>query len=249
MSDTLAELPELDVGVLAGGLGTRLASVLDGAPKVLAPAVGGTPYIAFLLDWLARSGLRRIVFCLGHRADAVEDWLAGNVRPGMTIGSVREPAPAGTAGALRHARQSLNSDPVLVMNGDSFVDADFATFLADFHASKAGASVLCVRVDNAARYGSVDVNADGWIERFSEKDPHRARPGLINAGVYLFSQSFLAAFLAGGATSLERDVFASAPGGTIRSYLASGTFHDIGTPESLAAAASILAPHLNEASP
>lgn len=245
MSDDLAKL---DVAILAGGLGTRLAGVLRGAPKVLAP-VGGAPYIAFLLDWLKRSGLRRIVFCLGHRAGAVEDWLARDKRPGMTITSVREPAPAGTAGALRHARASLNSDPVLVMNGDSFVAGDFADFLADYRASKAAASILCARVPDAARYGGVDVNADGWIERFSEKDPLRARPGLINAGVYLFSQSFLASFLAGGAASLERDVFARAPSGTLRGYPTAGTFHDIGTPESLAAAVSVLAPHRDWALP
>jgi len=241
MSDS--PLATLDAAILAGGLGTRLAGVLGDAPKVLAP-VGDAPYIAFLLDWLARSGLRRIVFCLGHRAGAVEDWLARNQRHGMAITSVREPEPAGTAGALGHARASLNSDPVLVLNGDSFVDGDFADFLADYHASRAAASVLCARVANAARYGSVDVNADGWIERFAEKDPLSNRPGLINAGVYLFSQSFLDSILARGAVSLERDVFAGAPRGTLRGYPASGTFHDIGTPESLAAAASVLAPHL-----
>ncbi len=220
--------------------------MLNDVPKILAP-VGGTPYIAFLLDWLKRSGLRRIVFCLGHKAGAVEDWLAANKHPGMTVTSVREHAPAGTAGALRHARESLNSDPVLVMNGDSFVDADFTVFLADYHASKAAASILCGRVPDAARYGRVDVNADGWIGRFSEKDPDRAEPGLINAGVYLFSQPFLASFLERAAASLERDVFGRAPSGTIRAYAISGTFHDIGTPSSLAAAASVLAPHLDRA--
>ena len=239
MSDNLASL---DVAILAGGLGTRLAGVLGDAPKILAP-VGGTPYIAFLLDWLARSGLRRIVFCLGHRAGAVEDWLAGHARPGMVIDSVREPAPAGTAGALRHARASLNSDPVLVLNGDSFVDGDFAGFLSDYHASRAEVSIMCVGVPDVARYGGIDIDADGWIDRFAEKDPRNTGPGVINAGVYLFSRAFLDDIPGHGAVSLEHDIFATAPRGSIRAYRTDGIFHDIGTPESLAAAASILAPH------
>ena len=244
MSDGLADI---DVVVLAGGLGTRLAGVLEGTPKVLAP-IDGQPYIAFLLGWLRRFGVRRVIFCLGHLAEQVEDWLTEHPIKGMSVETVREPAPAGTAGALRYAMAKIESDPVMVMNGDSFIDGDLSGFAGDFLSTEAPASVMCVEVPDCARFGRIQLTPEGSIEKFAEKDPAMAGPGLINAGVYLFSRRFLESETVSRATSLERDVFAAAAPGTIHCFPEKGTFHDIGTPQSLAAAAAILAPYRDSAS-
>lgn len=235
-------LADVDVVVLAGGLGTRLAGVLQDTPKILAP-VDGAPYIRFLLDWLTRSGVRRVVLCLGYLSCKVETWLAENDTPALQIETVTEPAPAGTAGALRYAAGRLSSDAVLVMNGDSFVDGDLEAFLSDFQETNAMASLMCVEVPNVSRYGRVIVNDAGYIDRFAEKDPGITASGLINAGVYLFAKSLLDAIVESPAESLEREVFATAAPGSIRAFPVRGAFHDIGTPESLAAAAAILAPY------
>jgi len=122
-------LAAVDVFVIAGGLGTRIGSVLGNTPKLLA-RIGGRPYLAYLLDWLRRFGAKRIVLGLGHQAQAVVDFLdrdkaAGD---GLEIVPVIEPRPLGTAGAIRFARGNLRSDPVLIMNGDSFADADLCAF-------------------------------------------------------------------------------------------------------------------------
>lgn len=240
-------LGSIDVVILAGGLGTRLAGVLKDTPKILAP-VDGAPYIAFLLDWLNDAGVRRAVFCLGHLAGQVEAWLAANPRSGMALEAVVEPAPAGTAGALRYAQPKLQSGTVMVMNGDSFVDGDLLAFIDDFQATGAAASVMCVEVPDISRFGRVLIDEDGYIERFAEKDPDAHGAGLINAGVYLFSETYLEKIVSSGAVSLEREIFAVAPTGTIRCFPVQGAFHDIGTPESLAAAAAILAPHRSQSS-
>lgn len=235
-------LAAVDVVVLAGGLGTRLAGVLDDVPKILAP-VDGAPYIRFLLDWLDRSGVDRVVFSLGHLAERVRDWLAGNPTEDLVVEAVVEPAPAGTAGALRYARPLLLSDTVMVMNGDSFVDGDLDAFLADFRRSGAQASVMCVEVADISRFGRVVPDGDGMIARFAEKDPAASGPGLINAGIYLFTRDFLDEIVESDAVSLEREIFATAAPGSIRCFPVRGAFHDIGTPESLSAAAAILAPY------
>ncbi len=235
-------LDDVDVVVLAGGLGTRLAGVLQDTPKILAP-VDGAPYIRFLLDWLARSGVRRVVFCLGHLAEKVEAWLAENDIAPLQVETVVEPAPAGTAGALRYARPKLAGEAVMVMNGDSFVDGDLEAFLADFRSTNALASLMCVEVPDVSRYGWVIVNDAGYVERFAEKDPGVTGLGFINAGVYLFAKSLLDAIAESPAESLEREVFATAAPGSIRAFQVRGAFHDIGTPESLAAAAAVLAPY------
>lgn len=228
----------IDVAVLAGGLGSRIRDVLGDTPKVLAP-VAGRPFLGHLLDRLAGFGARRVVLCLGHRADRVTAWLAQvNVDDAPEILCRIEPRPLGTAGTLGNAHDALRSDPVLVMNGDTFLDADLGAFVAAHRASKAEASVLCVEVEDGARYGRVELDVNCRIGRFVEKAPGR---GMVSAGVYLFSAAFLDRFVRAGAVSLERDVLEQAPVGTLHAHVVRGRFIDIGTPESLAAAEDVLA--------
>lgn len=227
-------LAGIDVAVLAGGLGTRISGVLGDTPKVLAP-VEGRPYLAWLLDWLAGFGVRRVVLCLGHLASKVEDWVARHPRADMEIVASVEPAPLGTAGALRHARAQLGSDPVLVLNGDSFVAADLAALLARHQAASAEATLLCAEVADAGRYGRIELDDAGRIHRFAEKETSVA-PGLISAGFYLLGRAMLDRIAAGEATSIEREIFMAEAPGRIAAEVTRGPFIDIGTPESLAAA-------------
>ena len=229
-------LASIDVAVLAGGLGTRLRSVLGETPKILAP-VAGRPFIDHLLAWLASFGARRVVFCLGFRAAAVTEHIAAHPFPGLEVVTSLETEPLGTAGALRLALPHLHSDPVLVMNGDTFVDADLGAFAAAHRARAAAASILCATVPSTARYGRLDIDGAGRIRGFREKDPADNRPGPINAGLYLFSRAWLSGFARTTGASLERDVFGAAAPGTFDAIAADGlTFIDIGTPESFAEA-------------
>jgi mannose-1-phosphate guanylyltransferase len=236
------DLSEVDVVVLAGGLGTRLRPVLPDMPKVLAP-INGRPYLDFLLDWLAGFGVGRVVLCLGYLAESVQAHLRDCARDDMAIAVVVEPKPAGTAGALRYAHALLRSDPVMVMNGDSFIDADLRAFLTGHLSAGAVASLLCAEVSDASRYGRIALDADGLVQRFAEKDPSTRGAGLINAGVYLFDRPIVEEIVKSDAVSLERDVFPDLATRGIRSHATDGAFIDIGTPESLAAAPDILSPY------
>jgi NDP-sugar pyrophosphorylase family protein len=242
-STTASDLGSIDVAVLAGGLGTRIRGVLGDTPKVMAPiALQGTsrPFLDIMLDWLARQGTRRVLLCLGHLADRVREHIARHPRSDLTVDSVVEPQPLGTAGAIRFARDRLASDPIMVINGDTFVDADLAAMLAEHRARHAAATMLCVRVPDAGRYGRVEIAADGTIARFVEKDP-AAGPGTINAGIYLLGRALVDRLAQGDASSIERDVLEKLPPHTIRAVVTSGRFIDIGTPESLGAAPVVLA--------
>jgi mannose-1-phosphate guanylyltransferase len=234
---TTGVLDRIDVAILAGGLGTRLRNVLGDTPKVLAP-VAGRAFLGHLLDHLARFGAQRVVLSLGHKADRVTAWLAqGDSHHSLDVVCEIEPEPLGTAGALRFVRGELRSDPVLVMNGDTFVDADLRAFVAAHRLSGAEASVLCVQMEDTGRYGRVEIGDDGYVVRFQEKTPGS---GIINAGVYLFSARFLDRLAASPATSLERDVLEQAAAGTLLGHITRGRFIDIGTPESLAGAAAVV---------
>jgi len=200
----------------------------------MAPA-GDRPFLDHLLDWLAAQGTRRVVLCLGHGADAILDHLRRSPRGDLEVACSVEPEPLGTAGGLAHARRLLNSDPVLVVNGDTLVDVDLAAFVDAYRAGGAGAAIVCALVAEGGRYGRVELNAASSIQRFREKDASDRSAGWISAGVYLFSARTLDGIAALGRGSLERDVLERQPPGSILAFRTDGPFIDIGTPETLAA--------------
>jgi NDP-sugar pyrophosphorylase family protein len=228
-------LAAIDVFVLAGGLGTRIRSILGDTPKLLAPIRGGT-YVDHLLNWLRHFGARRVVLGLGVHARAIIDYVQAHPVTGMEIETVIEPSPLGTAGAIRNARATMRSDPVLVINGDSFADTDLCRLLERHRAASASATMLCAEVEDAGRYGRLALDSEGFVERFVEKDSSRRGKAWINAGIYLISTQLLDLIASGPATSLERDVFERLPRRSLAAYTECSRFIDIGTPESLAQA-------------
>lgn len=231
---------DVDILILAGGLGTRITGVLGDTPKILAP-VGDETFLDFTIDWLAAAGAKRLILCLGHGSQKVLTHLRSRPDDGINIETVVEDEPLGTAGALRLARPFIVSETVLVINGDSWVDVELGDFIASHRESGANVSVLCVGVANTSRYGSCEVDKYDRIARYVEKDPSRTGPGLINAGIYLFSGSALSLLMESQGSSLEYDFLQRLPGGTVHGYVASDAhFIDIGTPESLEVATEML---------
>ncbi|MBI1776495.1 MAG: NTP transferase domain-containing protein [Proteobacteria bacterium] len=228
-------LAKIDAVVLAGGQGTRIAGVLGSTPKVLAP-IGGTTFLDLLLVRLEAAGLERVVLCLGHLAERVLAHLSGRAPDRLSVIPVVEPAPLGTAGALRFAMKQLHSDPVLVLNGDSAVEVELAGVVSEHQKSGAEASMLCVEVADARRYGRVIVGRQGNVERFVEKDPSSAGPALINAGLYCFGRQALDRLAGSDGPSLERDFLEKLQPSALHAVVRQGAFIDIGTPESLSGA-------------
>src|SRR5580692_6287551 len=98
----------VSAAILAGGLGTRLRSVVADRPKVLAD-VAGRPFLARLLDQLARSGVSEVVLLLGFGADQVRNAF-GDHYARMRLTYSTEPSPLGTAGAVRLAQPLLTEE-------------------------------------------------------------------------------------------------------------------------------------------
>nr|WP_246548182.1 HAD-IIIA family hydrolase [Ancylobacter oerskovii] len=209
-------------------------------PKPMLP-VAGRPFLDHLIQEVARYGITRIVLLAGRFGDQVVEAFHGRELYGARIEVLVEPAPLGTGGALAFAAGALDDD-FLLLNGDSWIDADLVRFAAAFRAAKAAepdlaAQMLLQQVPDAGRFGSVTLDGH-HVRAFLEKSPERAgKPGLINAGVYLLTRQVLDLIPAGIACSLEADVLprlvaagrvagiAAAPG----SY-----FIDIGVPETFA---------------
>jgi mannose-1-phosphate guanylyltransferase len=242
-------LRDVDIAVLAGGLGTRVASVLGGLPKILAP-IAGRPFLDYLVAWLAGQGASRILLCLGYRAEAVQQHLRSNPDHRVNVEVLVEPSALGTAGAVAFASARLTSDPVMVLNGDTYVEADLAGFLYSHLRAATAVSVLCARVPDAGRFGSLEIDAHDRVARFVEKDDSRRGESWISAGVYLFRREFLARIARLKTGSLEHDVLEGLPPGKIHAVRTLGRFVDIGTPESLEEAGRLLrTPGVLEAAP
>jgi mannose-1-phosphate guanylyltransferase len=228
-------LKGIDVAILAGGLGTRIKGILGDTPKVLAP-INDRAYLDYLLEWLDGFGASRIIMCLGHLAQKVENHLQGRVG----VECIVEPEPLGTGGAVRFCRDAFRSDHLLVMNGDTWLEMDLAPFVTAHLNSNSNISMVCVQVEDVSRYGKVKIR-DHLVTGFTEKDPKDKGPGFINGGVYLLSQKALDDLCKMNARSLEIDFFFELKPGSILAFIPEkAKFIDIGTPESLATAVSVL---------
>jgi NDP-sugar pyrophosphorylase family protein len=191
--------------LLAGGLGTRIAGLSGGRPKVLLP-VGGRPFLHHLLDWLAARGIERVLLLTGVGADEVEMAARVGAPAGLELSASREAGPLGTGGALRLALPKLDAR-FFLLNGDTFFDADLAALEAAHLAAAPGgvlATLGLVRFPDAREKGSVELDAAGHVARFVEKG--REGPGLINGGLYLIERPLVAHIPEGRAVSLEREV-------------------------------------------
>jgi NDP-sugar pyrophosphorylase family protein len=228
--DTLAVL-------LVGGIGARLQQILPSTPKPLAP-LGDVPFLQLLVLQLRAQGIRQLVMCTGHLADQIEEEFGDGRKWDVAIDYSKESCPLGTAGALKFAERSLTQvSDFLVMNGDSFLELDFHEFLR-FHREHGGlVSMAACRVPDAARYGTVQLDARNRVVGFREKTGAHAS-GIVNGGVYVFNRAILE-HIPDGPASLEKDVFPRCLEHGVYALEQDGMFIDIGTPEDYARAQAL----------
>lgn len=231
--------------VLCGGLGIRLRPVLADRPKSMA-LVSGTPFLQLLLDRLRSQGVSNVILGTGYMAEKIEGYFDCGNKSAMCIRYSREDEPLGTGGALKLA-EPLISDPVLVLNGDSYVEWGLVPMLELFAAKDAVSVVVVQAVADVTRYGSVTLARDGRITRFLEKGV-RGGPGLINAGVYLLRKQIVRDLPAGTAISLEREVFPRLLDRGVYGLVCTGLFIDIGIPDDFKRAQVLLASRVSAVS-
>lgn len=214
-----------EILILAGGFGTRLRSEVPDLPKPLAP-VAGRPFLAYLLDRYAATGMRRVILATGYLGDVIERTI-GDRWAGMDVFYSREETPLGTGGAITAAAKLVQGEGLHVCNGDTYLEYSPAALEAA--AQGLPMSIALARVDDVSRYGAVDVE-HGRVLRFHEKRPGGA--GLINAGSYYLSAQALASLPGEAAFSFEKQVLEPAvAAGRVGALVETAAFIDIGVPE------------------
>jgi len=166
--------------ILAGGLGTRLRSVVADLPKCMAP-VAGKPFLYFVIEHLLKQGIDRFIFSVGYKSEMIIDYVNAQY-PDLDKQFSIEAEPLGTGGAVKLACSVASEDNVLVLNGDTLFKIDVEC-LSAFHSSNSADCSLCLKpMNDFNRYGVVELNEDASIVSFREKQQYDF--GLINGGVY-----------------------------------------------------------------
>jgi NDP-sugar pyrophosphorylase family protein len=203
--------------------------------------ISGTPFLQLLLDRLRSQGVSDVILGTGYMAEKIEGYFKSGNKFALRIRYSRENESLGTGGALKLA-EPLLSDPVLVLNGDSYVEWNLVTMLELFMAKGADMVVVLQAVEDVTRYGRVTLDHHGRITQFIEKGV-RGGPGLINAGVYLLRNRIVRDLPAGTPISLEREVFPRLLKHGVYGLVCTGLFIDIGIPEDLRRAQRLLTLH------
>ncbi|HEY6185197.1 MAG TPA: nucleotidyltransferase family protein [Terriglobales bacterium] len=236
-TESIHQVKNTSALLLVGGMGTRLRSVVSSAPKPMA-TLGGKSFLELLVKQLSQQGVSKLVMCTGYLADQIQEHFGDGSSWGVSIEYSKELQPLGTGGAVKLAESQLHdADPFLVMNGDSFMEVDFDRLFQTHLEKKAIITMAVRRVENASRYGAVELAAEGRITRFAEKSATEM-PGIVNAGVYVFSRKVLK-HIPAGPCSLERDIFPKLLSKGMYAVEQRGIFIDIGTPEDYAKAQQI----------
>lgn len=228
--------------ILAGGLGTRLRSVVPDLPKAMAP-IGGQPFLSYLLRHLQANGMRRVVLAVGYRREAIQDFF------GSTYGALRleysvEEEPLGTGGALLQALPYTEGSFAFVVNGDTFLRLDYRAMALMLDRGESAELVVALRsVADACRYGRALVAA-GRIQGFTARGT--PGPGLINAGCYLVTRDIFDRYPMPVRFSWERD-FLEARTAEVRpvAFQCDAPFIDIGVPEALQQAETLIPAWVN----
>lgn len=228
-------IKEVTTLLLAGGLGSRLRPVVGNKPKAMAPVLG-RPFLEFMLLYVRRWVLD-VVICTGFGGDVIVQHLGDGSRWGLRLRYSHEASPLGTGGAIKLAQPLIASDPFLVLNGDTFTDADLGA-LFNFHLEK-GASISMLLVQGSGdRFEATLTDESGQVIEFRQRSERSNE--LVNAGVYLMRKEVLDTIPSGCPFSLEQDLFPRYAGRGLYGMLHQGLFIDIGTPESYAQADRVL---------
>lgn len=231
--------------ILAGGFGTRLASVVKDTPKPMAPVVG-RPFLEYQIEYLRNQGFAKFTLLTGYLSEQIESHFGDGSRFGVEISYSVEREPLGTGGAIRQAMESSTAageNEFLILNGDGLFATDYRRFVE--LSRDAALSIALKFTDDLSRYGAVDIDEQFRIVSFREKTGLSGE-GYINAGAYFVKREALALFPS-GKFSIETAVFQPQ---SVKRVLAGipcgGKFVDIGTPESFDWAQSHLPGWLKE---
>jgi D-glycero-D-manno-heptose 1,7-bisphosphate phosphatase len=220
--------------IMAGGKGTRIASVAADMPKPMIP-IAGISILERQIINLAKSNLRDILIITGHFGSAVREHFGNGEKFGVHIAYYHEDNPLGTAGGLFKCVDDL-SDSFFLINGDLVFDIDFDR-IVKFHNEKEALATLTTHPnDHPYDSGVLDVDGDDRIIAwFTREDNRSYYHNLVNSGIHILTKELLSRVKLNTLKEkidLDRDVLKPLlDSRRVYSYKTPEYIKDIGTPE------------------
>ena len=225
--------------ILAGGLGTRLRSVVPDLPKPMAN-IGGRPFLEYLMDYWIEQGVSQFILSVGYKKKLIIDYFGSSYKR-VPVVYAEESEPLGTGGALVLAAQGLK-EPFLLLNGDTYFEVSFDE-LKDFH-QKSGSicTIALFRATEANRYGTIIKDHLGRVQQIKTAKSQIGE--LANGGVYLVDPIGLdpLKFSPGDKYSLEDEILNNLinSGSMVMGIEQGSVFLDIGIPADYSSAEKII---------
>lgn len=218
----------MEAVILVGGLGTRLRSVVSDRPKPMAE-VNGKPFLSIILDSLVEGGVNHVILATGYKGEFISNYYGDSYR-NIKLDYSHENKKLGTGGAVKQALGFLINKrmPFFVLNGDSFIELEFARMYSQHLFSNSQITIATKFVSSASRYGLLEIN-EKKITGFKEKGSSAS--GYINSGIYIINPDLFKSEIE-LAFSLEKDFIEKRIEQLdISPFESKGFFIDIGIPE------------------
>ncbi|MBQ0134463.1 MAG: nucleotidyltransferase family protein [Clostridiales bacterium] len=221
--------------ILAGGRGTRLASVTGGSiPKPMAP-IAGKSVLEYLLVTLRENGFTELCLALRTLPEAITDYFGSGERFGVHLSYRIEAVPRGTAGALTECRDFVGDEPFLVCSGDALLDSDLTPLLQLQRSTGAAAVLGLWEQAEPLSFGLCLTDRLGRVRAFVEKPAWgQVVTDLVNTGIYVFSPRVFSFIPGEGAYDIGGELLPALldAGEPLYARKLNGYWRDIGEPES-----------------
>jgi mannose-1-phosphate guanylyltransferase len=214
--------------VLTAGLATRLRPLSDVRAKAAMP-VAGTPIISRILQWLQRSGVRRVVLNLHHRPESITQIVGDGSQFGLDVRYSWEQEVLGSAGGPRRALPLLDAERFFIINGDTLTDCDLSA-VASRHLDTRAAVTMAVVDGDVERYGGVLVDEQDTVRGFGK--PRAELSSLHFIGVQAADADVFAALPDGDPSETVRTLYPrliATNRDAIRVFHSRAEFLDVGT--------------------
>src|SRR3970282_234638 len=154
--------------LLAGGKGTRLRPLTVHTPKRIVP-IFNRRFLYYQIERLRQiPEIDEVILSLNYQPRRIEEIFGDGADLGIKIRYVVEPAPLGTAGAIKYAGDKP-TESVVVFNGDVLTQLSLPAVIRMHRERQARATIVLTPVENPSAYGLVETDVDGTVRRFLEK--------------------------------------------------------------------------------
>lgn len=222
--------------VLAAGIGTRLRPLTNSLPKPLLP-LGPHPLLVWNLLLLRKHGITKVMINLHYLGEQIQAMIGDGSQWGLHVTYSVEPVLLGTGGGLKQVESFFEGEPFLVVNGDTVFDFDLSAMIAHHRQADAIATMALRDDSDVEQWGVIETDPQDRVLTITGRGQSAsvAREAMIRrmfAGIHVIDPVLLRHIPQGVPSSIiDAYVLWLERGAMVSSYLLTGYWSDVGTPE------------------